>query len=240
MHIAKYKKQAIGHLFAHYERSSNPSNKSIDVSRTALNYNLAPEGNQLDRLHSRLSEIKIPNRKDINVICDCVVTAPKDLTTEQQPHFFNAAYMFLSERYGGEKNVISAYVHMDETQPHMHFCFTPIVKDKKQVAKEKLCAKEAVNRQDLMTLHSDFQHYLDLHKIKCSVITNETKTKGNLSIVELKNEKLQKENQSLRQDNRELIKKYNLLAVEYNGLVDAAHDVESLQRQRIDRERGER
>ena len=29
-----------------------------------------------------------------------------------------------------EKNVISAYVHMDETTPHMHFLFIPIVDDK--------------------------------------------------------------------------------------------------------------
>ena len=61
-------------------------------------------------------------------------TAPKligiSYTDEQIKQFFELSYKFLSERYG-EQNVISAYVHMDETTPHMHFLFIPIVDDKK-------------------------------------------------------------------------------------------------------------
>ena len=61
-------------------------------------------------------------------------TAPKlkeiSYTDEQTKQFFELSYKFLSERYG-EQNVISAYVHMDETTPHMHFLFIPIVDDKK-------------------------------------------------------------------------------------------------------------
>ena len=52
-------------------------------------------------------------------------------TDEQIKQFFELSYKFLSERYG-EKNVISAYVHKDETTPHMHFLFIPIVDDKKR------------------------------------------------------------------------------------------------------------
>ena len=51
-------------------------------------------------------------------------------TDEQVQLFFRLTYDFLSERYGKE-NVISSYVHMDETTPHTHFLFIPVVDDKK-------------------------------------------------------------------------------------------------------------
>ena len=72
-------------------------------------------------------------------------------TDEQIKQFFELSYKFLSERYG-EQNVISAYVHMDETTPHMHFLFIPIVDEKKWNEKHpdkeprvKVCAKELMN-----------------------------------------------------------------------------------------------
>ena len=41
--------------------------------------------------------------------------------------FFQEVYRFLIDRYG-VRNVISAYVHMDEVgnTPHMHFSFIPV------------------------------------------------------------------------------------------------------------------
>ena len=75
---------------------------------------------------------------------DWVVTLPQSFDGDEQD-FFQETYKFLNDRYGKE-NVISAYVHMDETTPHMHYAFVPVVEDKKKGG-YKLSAKEAVNRK---------------------------------------------------------------------------------------------
>lgn len=159
-HVAKYNKSAVGRMFAHYGRENRMySNECIDPERTHFNYNLVDHGmSQIDFLHQRLSEVKVQNRKDVNVMCDWIITAPKDLPTEDLQNFFVFSLQFLSQRYGKE-NVISAHVHMDETTPHMHFAFVPVTEDKKKGG-YKVSAKEVLNRNDLQSLHGDLQCYL--------------------------------------------------------------------------------
>ena len=67
----------------------------------------------------------------MNVLCSWVVTVPKDVPEAEYEKFFHATYDFLEKRYGRE-NVVSAYVHMDEITPHMHFAFVPVVYDKRK------------------------------------------------------------------------------------------------------------
>lgn len=61
----------------------------------------------------------------------------------REAEFFRACYEYLAYRYG-EQNVVSAYVHMDEQQPHMHFVFLPVVPDLKHAQGFKL-SRKAVN-----------------------------------------------------------------------------------------------
>ncbi len=159
--VAKYNKSAIGRMFTHSGRENRMySNECIDFERTHLNYNLVDYGmSQIDFLHQRLSEVKVQNRKDVNVMCDWIVTAPKNLPTEDLKHFFIFSFQFLTQRYGKE-NVISANVHMDETTPHMHFAFVPVTEDKKKGG-YKASAKEVLNKSDLQSLHRDLQRYLE-------------------------------------------------------------------------------
>ena len=124
-HVAKYTKTAVGHMLNHYarreEKSDYRSNESIDPDKTDLNYNLAFDlqpMKQLDFMHKRLSEVKVQNRKDVNVLCDWIVTVPKDLPEEEHRPFFEETYKFLLNRYGSA-NTVSAWVHMDETTPHI-------------------------------------------------------------------------------------------------------------------------
>ena len=186
----KHPKTALGHLGKHYERGKDETseyvkfgNPDIDPQRTHLNYNLAPQHDQMDFLKQRLSEVYCLNRKDVNVMCSWVVTAPKDLALGQQEDFFKESYKFLENRYGKE-NVISSYVHLDETTPHMHFAFIPVVYDKKK-DRYKVSAKERVNKFELKSFHSDYQEHLDKAKIRCNVLNEATK-EGNRSIEELK------------------------------------------------------
>lgn len=185
-HVEKYTRAVTGHMLGHYDRSKEPS-ENIDTSRSHLNYNLAPQPlSQLTFLHKRLSEVKLQNRKDVNVMCDWILTAPKDLPTEEHEKFFGSAFNFMAARYGKE-NVISAYVHMDEAQPHMHFSFVPVVKclkNGKQI--EKVSAKEVINRHELRVFHDDLQKHIESdlgHEVS---ILNEATKEGNKSIADLK------------------------------------------------------
>lgn len=194
-HVAKYSKGAMGHMLSHYDRSKNNLGGNIDAERTCLNYNLADHQNmsQLEFIHQRLSQVKVQNRKDLNVLCDWVVTAPKDLPEREYKAFFEASYDFLKKRYGLE-NVVSAYVHMDEVTPHMHFAFVPVKYGFKQDKKNpnisteyyKVSAKEVVNRYDLQSFHEGLQCHVTKalgHKVS---ILNEATKEGNKSIAELK------------------------------------------------------
>ena len=161
MHLEKYDRGAVTRMFAHYDRSHPGSKSNIDTAKTALNYNAAAEDQPLtqhDFLDKRLSQVKVQNRKDVNVMCDWVITAPQTLGEDEYDIFFRETYRFMSDRYGKE-NVISAYVHMDETQPHMHFSFIPVTMDKKK-HRPKVCAKELLNKQDLRTIHDDINAYM--------------------------------------------------------------------------------
>jgi len=160
-HVEKYNKSAVGRMFAHYGRENKTyNNENIAPERTHLNYNLVNHGmSQIDFLHQRLSEVKVQNRKDVNVMCDWIITAPKDLPEDDLKRFFSFSFDFFSQRYGKE-NVISANVHMDETTPHMHFAFVPVTEDKKRGG-YKVSAKEVINRSDLQNLHVDLQRYLE-------------------------------------------------------------------------------
>ena len=112
-----------------------------------------------------------------------VVTAPKDLPDFEYENFFRAAYDFLEERYG-KKNVISAYVHMDEVTPHMHFAFVPVVPDRKKGI-EKVCAKEVISRKELKCFHEALESHIN-EKIPFRVsLLNEATKNGNKAILEL-------------------------------------------------------
>lgn len=189
-HVEKYTRTQINNLFRHYERSYISDN--VDKDRTYLNYNLHNDNRKgIEILQERLNNVHCLKRKDVNIICSWVVTAPKNLDTEHHEQFFKETYNFLNDRYG-HNNTISAYVHKDEKQPHLHFVFAPIVKDKKRNI-EKVCAKDVINRKELKVFHTELKKHLE-HKMNMNIdILNNATINGNKSIVELKRESAIKE-----------------------------------------------
>ncbi len=194
-HVQKSTKSQVGGLTRHYERFKKENgkyikfnNQEIDITKSHLNYNLATHQNlkQLDFIKKRTAEVNCPNRKEINVMCSWVITKPKELDPDEQDLFFQEIYKFLENRYGAE-NVISSYVHLDETTPHMHFAFVPIKFDEKK-EKYKVCAKEVVNRQDLRTFHKDLAKYMEKIFKRDIGLLNESTRDGNKTVVELKKE----------------------------------------------------
>lgn len=219
--VQKYGKSAIGHLAAHYERQKvkDPltgkeeyvrfGNQEIDSSRTHLNYNLAPdrELGQVGFIRQRLSEVRCLKRDDVKVLCSWVVTLPKEneygekmeYTDDQIQDFFSEAYQQLRDRYG-EENVISCYVHMDETTPHMHFAFIPVVEDKKR-GDLKVSAKEVLTREDLQTFHIDLQRSMDERFGRGFFpILNGNTDGGNRTIMQLKSQRVAEEVSFAEQD----------------------------------------
>ena len=191
-HADKFHIGAIGHLCKHFERAKDENgdyikfkNQSIDLSKTGGNYNLAifQPLPQLDFLRKRLSEVKVFKRADVKVMCSWIVTLPKILGNDER-RFFEETFKFLSNRYGRE-NVISAYVHRDETQPHLHFAFVPVTTDKKKNI-QKVSAKEVLTRNDLQRFHGDLDAYLESIFGHSTGVQNAATRNGNKSIDELK------------------------------------------------------
>lgn len=229
-HVAKFTKGAMGHMLSHYDRSKVPA-ENIDPERSHLNYNLAAKQQplpQLDYIHCRLNDVKLQNRKDVKVLCDWVVTVPKDLPQELHTQFFSETYNYLSSKYGKE-NVVSAYVHNDEVTPHLHFAFIPVVKDFKKGG-YKVSAKECITRSDLQHFHEDLQHYLESKLQQPVNILNEATKNGNKSIAELKRGTAQQELEKLQSEITELNKSVNmtkdqLLQVKAMGNVIVRNDL---------------
>ncbi|EKS8367222.1 MobV family relaxase [Bacillus thuringiensis] len=203
-HVEKYTKGSVQGLSIHWDRKTeNHSNQDIDNERSHLNYDLCEkEGDTLSRMNDRLSEVHCLNRKDVKVCADWAVTLPeslKDASEKEQREFFEKTYEFLVNRYGGEKNVLSANVHNDETRPHMHFAFMPVVWDEKK-QREKISAKEVLIRKDLKTFHQDLDNFLkkEIPQIYKEGILND-KTIGVDTVKDLKkySEEIQKQKDAM-------------------------------------------
>lgn len=240
-HVAKHTKAATGHLLAHYDRSGhNIGNESIDPARTHENYNLGPQRDmsQGDFIRQRCGEVKLQNRKDVNVMCSWVLTKPADLPEADREKFFEAAYNFMADRYGKD-NVISAHVHMDEATPHMHFAFVPVVHDDKKNI-DKVSAKEAVNRTDLKMFHQDLSAYMKRVFGRDVGVMNEATKDGNKSIDELKRGSAIQEAAELAQNIVKEQKKMESLRVKQEALkgsiakLDKRYEGRMLQQEKID------
>lgn len=191
MNCEKFTRNQSGNILVHCNRSDpnrTYKNQEIDHSKTYLNYNLAPEHKGMtdyEFMKKRCEEFKILKRKDVNWLVSWVITMPADYTGNKAL-FFREAYNFMENRYGKD-NVVSAYVHLDETSPHMHFCFVPVIFDKKK-QEYKVNAKQCINKVELKQIHPEMQEYLE-NKLQTKVnILNEATAEGNKTIEQLKKE----------------------------------------------------
>ena len=200
--LAKITRGSVGNILSHFERKDGVKFGNIEIKPhlSEYNYNLAPKSKLTQReiLEKRLSEVKVLNRKNVNVLCSWVVTLPKSLerNKEAEAEFFKNTYEFLKDRYG-EKNIVSAYVHKDETTPHLHFAFTPVVFDEnKQI--ERLSAKDVIDRNELKQFHPSLDKHLKLTMpltYKGDIFDKDNK-KEYVSLYELKKENLNRKIES--------------------------------------------
>ena len=160
MRIEKLKLGAVTHICNHHERLKEryKSNPDIDPDRTHLNYHIhQPKDKYRPAVLARIAESGAKRRKDSVVLQDCIATASpewiNELSYEKQQEFFNHAYQYFTDTFG-EQNIISAVVHMDEKNPHMHLCFVPITEDNRLSSKDLIGGpKGLVKHQDNFYAH---------------------------------------------------------------------------------------
>lgn len=225
MHIEKFKAIQTYRMCNHFERQEGDGikrgNDNIHSERTHLNYNLCMEGKGYQRIQSILARDDVfvygqGKRKDMVNMCDVVITVPKSLSSELYRDFFVMSARFLENRFGvgANMNIVSSWVHMDETTPHMHFAFVPLVNaSEKQRVKGfayKLCANDVVTRKNLRTLHQDMQRFLE-SKLLCKVdiVTNETVK--SVDMVTFKRRKLAQEATELAEKQEEVSRHLEML-----------------------------
>ena len=141
--LDKLKKSDVSPVEEENERDETyqGNNACIDSSRTYQNYHtVCPQGKYLDVIEDKISGLNLKRkvRSDAVYMCSFVLTASPEFfkvtTPDKQQRFFRDFTNFFKDKYG-EENVLSAIVHLDETNPHMHLNLIPIVDG-------KLCAKE--------------------------------------------------------------------------------------------------
>ena len=161
-HFGKYKAGNVFGLQKHNQRENeNYTNNDIDKARTPLNYDLINKANinytkKIKTIieANRASQRAI--RKDATVYCECIISSDsaffEKITEDSQKEFFKGALDYLKNKIG-EEFIISANVHLDETTPHMHVGFVPIIDN-------SLSAKKLIDRKFLREVQDQLPAYL--------------------------------------------------------------------------------
>lgn len=133
-------------------KAKNHSNKDIDPERTHLNYYIKKnEYTYTKEFDKYLKENNLQGhlRSNSIIMCQMIFTSDQaffDRIGEQETkRYFDECYKFICDYKNlGEKNIISAVVHLDEGAPHMHLMFVPVVhtKDKDGNDIDKICARD--------------------------------------------------------------------------------------------------
>ena len=182
-HVKHYHRGSVREILAHNSRSDNYSNPDINPAHSHYNYSLSGHEDDLAFYTDRLSQVHCMKRANVATLSSWVVTLPAGVKHGDQRLFFEETVNFLKARYGAE-NCVSADVHFDESTPHLHYTFIPVVFDEKK-QREKVSRKELFTLKELYSFHDDLEKHLS-EKLGYAVGIRTGKTRKNLSIRELK------------------------------------------------------
>ena len=131
-----YKIGQLGLIYRHNERkNTNYSNKDINKQNSIKNYSIKSINTSYQKAFKILKEqynLKGQIKKVSNVMCELIITSDKyffDLIGENETkRYFQMAYDFVKDYQNlGEQYIVSAKVHLDETTPHLHIVFIPVI-----------------------------------------------------------------------------------------------------------------
>lgn len=152
-------------------RSKGHSNKDIDPTRTHLNFwckkNELTYIREFDKMKKEY-DLKGTIRSNSNIMCEMMITSDNaffnKIGLEETKRYFKGSYKFVCNYKNlGEKYIVSAAVHLDETTPHMHLVYIPIIHTKNKEGKDidKICCRDFwKGRDSYRQLQNAFHKYI--------------------------------------------------------------------------------
>ena len=241
---SKYTIDKLNVLFRHNERKNSAySNKEIDRDKSNKNYSLKRCFKPYTKMFNELKQqynLKGQIKKNSNVACEYIITSDKDffdeIGEEETKRYFETAYKFVANYKNlGEQYIVSAKVHMDESTPHMHLVFLPVIHilDKKSgKAVDKIsCSEFWKGKNSYKILQDNFYKYMtragfDLERGETEknehIPIEKLKVMTNYEMQELEKQSIKQEQEKeisdvkeLKEDYRRVIRKFNTLAKQY-------------------------
>lgn len=162
-HVQKFKASDIKGMQIHSQRErENSKNKDIERDKSYLNidlHNISPI-NYSKKVKEIIKDGYIGERavrKDAVLMTGTLISSDREffakLSRDDQIQFFKDSYDYLKNLYG-EKNIVSATIHFDETTPHMHLFSVPLTLE------GKLSSKALFTRKSLRDLQSGLPEFL--------------------------------------------------------------------------------
>ena len=163
--------EAQGAYIHNARRSKGHANKDIDNGRTHLNFyckkNEQTYIKEFDRIKKEY-DLKGHIRSNSIILCEMMITSDNEffdkIGLEETKRYFKESYKFVCNYKNlGEKYIVSAVVHLDETVPHMHLIYIPVIhtKDKEGNEIDKICARDFWRGRDsYRDLQNEFYKYI--------------------------------------------------------------------------------
>ena len=178
LRFKKLKGGAIGSCERHNERKKEiyKSNPDIDVDKSKQNYHIIepPKFTYKRKVDDLIKKSQCKTRKDSVKLVETIITASpefmKKLSLEEQKEYFKRATDFMIGKVG-RQNIISAVVHMDESNPHMHLVFCPINKENKLSAKSILGNQKSLSQWQTDYFEWMHERWNELERGKSSIET---------------------------------------------------------------------
>ena len=162
-------------MSAHIERTVHP--KNADRTRTHLNRELVqfPEGvrNRTQAIAHRIETAGIRRKvgtNQVKAIRVLLTGSNKDMkqmeVDGQLDGWCNDSLQWLRETYG-ERNLVSAVLHMDEKTPHIHATIVPIVTgERRKARKEEQNGKKKYRKKNTQDVRLCADDVMARHKLK--------------------------------------------------------------------------
>ena len=122
---------------------------------------------EFDRIKKEY-DLKGHIRSNSIILCEMMITSDNEffekIGLEETKRYFRESYEFVCNYKNlGEKYIVSAVVHLDETTPHMHLIYIPVIhtKDKEGNLIDKICARDFWRGRDsYRDLQNEFHKYI--------------------------------------------------------------------------------
>lgn len=240
-----YKMKNLAGIYRHNERkNTNYSNKEINRQNSKLNYSIKAPYSTYEKIFKDIRkkyDLKGMIKKVSNVMCEFIITSDKEffksIGEEETKRYFQTAYKFVANYKNlGEDFIVSAKVHNDESTPHMHIVFIPVVhknKNGNEISKIA-CSEYWKGKDSYKKLQDSFYSYMTksgfnlergnkeenehipIEKLK--KITNYEVQEMFKETTHYEQEKTTNDIEIIREDYKRIINKFNTLANRYTRI----------------------